>query len=62
MCVDCVIASPSITQVDPGRRTPSLRWFCHIYVNIYEQVLRQSMLPQASMARGYILGMCHQPF
>jgi hypothetical protein len=22
MCVDCVLASPRIAQVDPGRRTP----------------------------------------
>jgi hypothetical protein len=29
MCVDCVLASPRIAQDDPGRRTPSPRWFCY---------------------------------
>jgi hypothetical protein len=29
MCVDCVLASSRIAQVDPGRRTPSPRWFYH---------------------------------
>jgi hypothetical protein len=29
MCVDCVLASLRIAQDDPGRWTPSLRWFCH---------------------------------
>jgi hypothetical protein len=29
MCVDCVLDSLRIAQVDPGRWTPSPRWFCH---------------------------------
>jgi hypothetical protein len=29
MCVDCVLASPRITQDDPGQRTAFPRWFCH---------------------------------
>jgi hypothetical protein len=29
MCIDCVLASPRIAQDDPGRRTPSPRWFCY---------------------------------
>jgi hypothetical protein len=28
MCVDCVLASPRIAQVDPGDE-PFPRWFCH---------------------------------
>jgi hypothetical protein len=29
MCVDCVLASPRITQVCPSRRALPLMWFCH---------------------------------
>jgi hypothetical protein len=29
MCVDCVLASLRITQVDAGRQTPTLWWFYH---------------------------------
>ncbi len=28
MCIDCILASPTITQVDPGD-DPFSRWFCH---------------------------------
>jgi hypothetical protein len=29
MCVDCVLASLRMAQVDLGRQNPSLRWFSH---------------------------------
>jgi hypothetical protein len=32
----CVLASLRIIQVDPGRQTLSLRWFCHNYDHPYK--------------------------